>query len=139
MRARGPMLASLTACAVALGGCGGGIVLQDDLAVVRTGGPPPGRLTLSINDSGTVACNGHRPAPISDPQLIQARYIATSVATQAKRGVSLPPEPGSVYRYAVRTPDGHFSFSDDSPRKPQAFDALMLLVQQLSQARACAL
>ena len=71
--------------------------------------------------------------PITDPQLIQARYIQTTIATQAQQGLTLPPGPHPVFHYAVRTPDGHVAFYDDSAHKPSIFGALALLTLQIAQ------
>ena len=90
MRGAGATLAAVAAGAV-LAACGGGIILQDDLAVERTGSGPGARLNLVINDSGTVMCNGHKAVPITDPQLILARYLSMALADDAQEGLSLKP------------------------------------------------
>ncbi len=125
--------AAIAIILVALTGCGGGIVVQDDFLVQRTGNVPGGDLTLIVNDAGTATCNRAAPVPITDPQLIQARYIQTTMAPQAQQGVTLPAGPRPVFHYAVTTPDGHVSFYDDSKGQPSIFDALMLLTLQIAQ------
>lgn len=119
--------------ALALGGCGSGIVVQDDFYVQRSGSVPGAALTLVVNDAGTATCNRSRPVPISDPQLIQARYIQTTIAPQAQQGVALAAGPRPVFHYAVRTPDGHVSFYDDSRHLPSIFGSLALLTLQIAQ------
>lgn len=128
----GGMLARAAAMTL-LAGCGAGVSLPDDLAVLRTGGSAGDRLEIVVNDSGTAACNGRAPVPISDPQLIQARYINTTIATYAKRALSLAPGSQPVFRYYVRTQDGRVSFSDDSRGAPPILSSLELLVLQIAQ------
>ena len=106
-------------------------MLQDDLAVQRTGGGAP--LTLVINDGGTVTCNGRPAVAISDPQLVQARYLNTTVAPEAKQRLTLAPGPQPVFHYVVRTPDGRVSFSDDSAHVPAVLDQIELLTLQVAQ------
>ena len=120
------------AAATALCGCGG-VIVQDDFAVQRSGAGPGGNLTIVVNDAGTVRCDGKPAVPVTDPQLIQARYISTTLATPAQHGLTLPPQPGSVFRYYVRTPDGHVSFSDNSKDQPSIFPQLQLLTLQIAQ------
>jgi hypothetical protein len=117
---------------VALTGCGG-VIVQDDFAVQRTGDVPGANLTLIVNDAGTATCNRAAAVPISGAQLIEARYIQTTIATQAQQGLTLPAGPRPVFHYAVRTPDGHVAFYDDSKGQPSIFDALALLTLQIAQ------
>ena len=130
--AAGRMLV-VAAAAPALGGCGAGIVVQDDFLVQRSGSVPGAALTLVVNDAGTATCNRKSPVPISGPQLIQARYIQTTMAPQAQKGLTLAAGPHPVFRYYVRTPDGHVSFYDDSKGVPSVFDSLTLLTLQIAQ------
>lgn len=127
-------LCAVTAALVvgALSGCTG-IVVQDDFAVQRTGDVPGADLALVVNDAGTATCNHAAPVPISGSQLIQARYIQTTIAPQAQQGLTLPAGPRPVFHYAVSTPDGHVSFYDDSRGQPSIFDALALLTLQIAQ------
>jgi len=113
-------------------GCGG-VMLGDDLAVQRSGVGSGAALDLVVNDSGTASCNRRAPVPVSDPQLIQARELSAALAEDARRGASLPAGAQPVFRYYVRTPDGHLSFSDDSPGAPSTYGRLQLLVLQIAQ------
>jgi catechol 2,3-dioxygenase-like lactoylglutathione lyase family enzyme len=133
-RALVPRLAGAGLAALVLAGCNGGIMVQDDFFVQRSGSAPGAALTLVVNDAGTAACNGKAPVPVSDPQLIQARYIQTTIAPQAQAGLTLAAGPRPVFHYYVRTPDGHVSFYDDSPHQPSIFGALTLLTLQIAQA-----
>jgi hypothetical protein len=123
-----PLAAGLLAAALA--GCGG-VRLQDDFAVVRTGGGAP--LEVVVNDSGAASCNRRATVPITDPQLIAARALDDSLAADAQRGANLAPGPQPVYRYSVRTPSGHLRFSDDSPGASADYGRLELLVLQIAQ------
>ncbi len=119
--------------ALALAGCSGGIIVQDDFYVQRSGNVPGAALTIVVNDAGTATCDGKAPVPVTDPQLIQARYIQTTIAPQAQQGLTLPAGPRPVFHYTVRTPDGHVSFYDDSAHQPSIFGALTLLTLQIAQ------
>ena len=61
-----PALAALAA--LALVGCGFDVQSPDDFLLTRTGQGKT--LTLLVNDSGTIRCNGSKPRPISDALLI---------------------------------------------------------------------
>ena len=54
---------------VLLAGCGFDVEEPDLFLVTRTGGQGH-KLSLLVNDSGTVSCNGGKPKAISDPQLL---------------------------------------------------------------------
>ena len=80
------------------------------LAVVREGKP----LTLIVNDGGTMRCNGASAKPISDPLLLQARALVTSLSKDAKRKLYLAPAPGSVFSYSLRLQEGTIMFADNA-------------------------
>jgi hypothetical protein len=126
-------LPAALALAGALGGCGGGLTLPDLMAVQRSGSIPGASLNLVVNDGGTARCNGGRPVPITDAQLLQARSLARDLHDPAKRALTLAPGGRSVLRYFVRTQDGHVSFSDDSAGQPPVFFNVALLVRQIAQ------
>lgn len=133
MRRHWPLIAlGLLLAFGVLSACGGTIV-QDDLAIARTGSVPGARLTLVVNDAGTVTCNGRPAVAVSGSQLIEARYIQMTMVTQAQHGLTLPAGPRPVLHYVVDSPDGHVSFYDDSPAQPSIFQALQLLTLQIAQ------
>lgn len=102
------LIAGLLSALVA--GCGFDVQSPDLFLLTRTG--PGHKLTMLVNDSGTVSCNGAATKPLPDPLLLQARDLATSLDNDAKAKLRIPPGPGSVYRYTVRLQDGTISFPD---------------------------
>lgn len=120
MTARRALSTAAAAAAVALaaGGCGGE-TSPDLFLLTRTGSLPGARLTLLVNDGGTVRCNGGAPRMLPDPRLLDARRIAEDLSDDAKRGLTLPAPRGSLLRFRVRTQDGTVTFSDvDAVRRP---------------------
>lgn len=115
---RAALLAGAACAALALAGCG---TSSPDLFVLtRTGSLPGARLTLLVNDGGTVRCNGGAPRPLPDPRLLDARRIQEDVADDAKQGLTLPAPAGSLLRFRIRTQDGTVTFSDvDAARRPE--------------------
>ena len=100
------------------GGCGA--ATPDVFLLTRSGSIPGARLTLLVNDGGTVRCNGGAPRPLSNRQLLDARGIADDLADDAQKDLTLPAPRGSVLRYRLRTEDGTVTFSDeDAGRRPE--------------------
>ncbi|MGN6189431.1 MAG: hypothetical protein ACTHOE_11060 [Conexibacter sp.] len=109
---------AVLAGAAALAGCGA--ASPDVFLLTRSGSIPGARLTLLVNDGGTVRCNGGKPRQLPDKQLLAARRIAEDVSDDAKAGLTLPAPRGSVLRYRLRTQDGTVTFSDvDAGRRPE--------------------
>lgn len=128
---------ALLTVAALLAGCGGP---SPDLFVVeRTGSVPGARLTLVVDDGGFVRCNGGERRQISSEQLIDAREIARTINGEedkpglADRDLALPPRPGSVLRYDVRTEQGSVSFADTSAGQPQDLYRLANLTRVLAK------
>jgi hypothetical protein len=112
MRWRPPRVI-VAACALAavsssVAACGG--PAADLFAVVRSGTVPGADITLIASSDGTVRCRGHRHE-LPDPLLLTAENIADDLT----KPVRLPSGAHPVYTYVVLTPDGTFSYSDDSP------------------------
>jgi hypothetical protein len=135
-------LAAAVLAALVLAGCG---QRAADLFVVERSGEVPGaRLTLLLGDGGTVRCNGGPEREITSADLIEARAIARALnGTEeepgpAREGSALPPGPGSILRYRVRSEGGTVSFADTSRRQPQAFFDLAKLTRDLAK-RVCGL
>ncbi len=127
-----------------LAGCGESVELPDLFVVTRTGGGE--KLTMLVNEGGAVRCyrnparlNPAHPGPthqLSDPQLIQARGVTEELQTPSAKHLSLPPRPGSVFRYKVRDAEGTLRFSDNSAGQPSALHHLQYLVLEVAQ-RVC--
>ena len=59
-------------------GCGFEVEEPDLFLVTRTGAHGQ-KLSLLVNDGGTIRCDGGKPKNLPDPQLLQARDLATSL------------------------------------------------------------
>ena len=120
--------AAVIATAAGLAGCGLNVQSPDLFQVTRIGQGK--KLTLLVNDSGTIACNGGKPKSLPDPQLLQARDLATSLNNDAKAKVRLHPGPGSVFSYTVQVQNGTFAFPDTAAVAHKELSQLELFVVQ---------
>jgi hypothetical protein len=114
------LAAALVALAgtAALAGCGA--AYPDVFLLTRSGSLPGARLTLLVNDGGTVRCNGGRALPLPAPRLLDARRIAEDLSDDAHDHLTLPAPRGSLLRYRLRTEEGTVTFSDvDAVRRPE--------------------
>ncbi len=103
---------ALVLAGMGLGACG---ARSPDLLVVeRTGSIPGAKLTLLVNDGGTVRCDGGKDRRLSATQLLQARSIVRELEEDARRDRKLAPRPGSILRYRLRMEAGTVEFSDTS-------------------------
>ncbi len=128
--------AVVLAAAGGLAGCGESVELPDLFVVTRTGGGE--KLVVRINEGGAVHCNGGGAHQLSDPQLIQARGVTEELQTPSAKHLSLPPSPGSVFRYVLRDAEGTVRFADNSAHQPSALHHLQYLVLEVAQ-RVCGL
>ena len=117
-------------------GCGLNVQLADLFLLVRTGQGT--KLTLVVNDSGTIRCNGAKAKPISDPLLIQARDLAGSLTTDASAKLSLPAGPGTVFSYRISLQQGTIRFSDRDTKGHSELAQAELFAAQAAQ-QACGL
>jgi hypothetical protein len=130
MRRSGAVFA-LVAAAL-LGACG---PRSPDLLVVQRSGSIPGaKLTLLVNDGGTVRCNGGPTRRIDDPQLLQARTIVRELEDYARRDRKLAPGPRAILRYRLRMETGTVAFSDTSPAaRGGVFGQVQLFTRRVAQ------
>lgn len=126
--------------AVVLAGCGEGGAPADLFVVTRSGDIPGARLVLRVTDDGRAACNGRPLVAIASRDLIDARQIRRELEGEeegetgpADEGLSLPPGPMPIFRYAVRGQDGTVSFSDTSRGQPQAFRDVAALTRRIAK------
>jgi len=124
-------LAALAVAALALAGCGA--ASPDVLLLTRSGSIPGARLTLLVNDGGTVRCNGGTPRSLPDPRLLDARRIAEDLADDAKTGLTLPAPRTSVLRYRVRTQDGTVTFSDEDAVRRHELAPVIVFARRVAQ------
>jgi hypothetical protein len=126
-------LAALLAAALATAAVGCGSAAVDLFVVDRTGTIPGARLKLRVTDDGRAACNGRPLAEITSAQLITAREARRDLGQPAKAGLSLPPRPGSILHYRVRTEDGAVTWSDTSRGQPPVLFALAKLTRDVAR------
>jgi hypothetical protein len=103
-------VSAVVAIACGLAGCGLDIQSPDLFVITRTGQGP--KLTMLVNDSGTLSCNGGKPKPISDTLLIQARDLAGDLVNDASHKLTIAERPGTVFYYRIRLQQGTVSFPD---------------------------
>jgi len=106
--------AAILLCA-GLAGCGFDVQAPDLFVLTRTG--RSGTLTMLVNDSGTIRCNGGKTKSLPDPLLLQARDLATNLDNDAKANLRIPVPANSVYSYKVTLQDGTLTFPDTAAAK----------------------
>jgi hypothetical protein len=100
-----------------LAGCGEDVQAPDLFLLTRTGQGQ--KLTLLVNDSGTISCDGRAAKPLPDPMLLVARDLSNTLDTDAQAKLRLPSPPDSVFSYTVRLPDGTIYFPDTAGARHQ--------------------
>ena len=125
------MLAALCAAAgaAAIAGCGLNVQSPDLFTLSRTGQGKP--LTLLVNDSGTIRCDGGKAKSLPDPLLLAARDLADDLNKDAQSKLQIPPAASdSVFRYRITLQDGTVAFSDTAARRhPELARAELFAVQ----------
>jgi hypothetical protein len=111
-----------------LAGCGLGVQSPDLFQVTRTGQGQ--KLTLLVNDGGTIACNGGKPKALPDRLLLQARDLATNLNKDAKAKLTLNRTADSVFSYTVKVQNGTFTFPDTAAGSRKELAQLELFVVQ---------
>jgi hypothetical protein len=120
----------------ALAGCGLTVKAADLFLLTRVGQGQ--KLTMLVNDSGTISCDGRPATQISDPLLLQARDLASALDKDAKSGLRLPRTQGSVFVYTIRLQDGTISFPDTAAGSHQELAQVELFAVQAAH-RPCGL
>lgn len=130
MRIAAAMLAAvvLLAAVALVAGCGFDVESPDLFQVTRTGQGQ--RLSLLVNDSGTIACDGAKPISLPDPLLLQARDLATSLNDDVSAKLKFSPSPRSVYSYTVKVANGTLTFPDTAADSHKELSQLELFVVQ---------
>jgi hypothetical protein len=113
-RARLAAAVAIAGVAVTAAACGG--PAADVFEVIRSGSIPGADITVVPVTDGTVLCN-HHSHELPDKLLLTAENF--DFTYQSQKHLTLPSGPHPVYTYVVRTPDGTFSYSDDSPHLGQ--------------------
>jgi hypothetical protein len=129
--------AGAAAAAAAIAGCGLNVQSPDLFMLSRTGQGKA--LTLLVNDSGTIRCDGGKTKPLSDPMLLAARDLADDLNKDAQSKLQVPPAgPDSVFRYRITLQDGTVAFSDTAARSHPELARAELFAVQAAQG-ACGL
>jgi hypothetical protein len=115
----------------AVGGCGLDIQEPDLFLLTRTGQGT--KLTLLVNDSGTIQCNGTKAKPISNAMLIDARDLADNLGTDATHNLTLGPKPDTVFSYRIRMQQGTITFSDRDTQGHRELAQTELFTAQAAQ------
>jgi hypothetical protein len=118
-------VAAVIAVAV-LAGCGLDVESPDLFAVTRSGPGP--KLTMVVNGSGTIVCNGGKTKQLPDPLLLQARDLSNSLNSDVK--LRFPRSARSVFSYTVQVPNGTFTFPDTAGSARKELAQLELFVVQ---------
>ena len=116
-------------------GCGFDVQSADLFLLTRSG--HGAKLTLLVNDGGTIRCNGGRTRRLSDPLLLQARDLASGLGGDAQEKLRIPSPSNSVYRYRIRLQQGTISFPDTaaaSGKYPHLAQAEQFALQASAQA-----
>ncbi len=108
MRRLGGVCALLAA--VALSGCGA--AYPDIFLLTRSGSLPGAKLTLLVNDGGTVQCNGGKARPLPDKLLLDARELDRNLLDDLHADLTLPRPANALLRYRLRDQEGTVTFSD---------------------------
>jgi hypothetical protein len=105
-----PSCTAIALLCVGLAGCGLGVQSPDLFLLTRTGQKQ--RLSLLVNDGGTIRCNGSKAKSLPDPLLLRARDLANSLDADAKARLRLPVPADSAFSYTIKLQDGTISFPD---------------------------
>jgi hypothetical protein len=103
----------------------------DLFLLTRTG--QGGKLTLLVNDGGTVRCNGAKAKPISNTSLITARDLSDNLATDAQNHLTIPRAAGSVYYFTIKLEQGTISFPDRAAATHNVLAQAELFAAQTAQ------
>ncbi len=125
----------VAAALIALLFAGCGTASPDLFEVKRSGEDRAANVTMVVNDSGRVTCNG-REHPLDADRLLRARELSRELAEPAELGLELPPGPRAVLSYRVRMEAGSVSFSDTSPGNPRAFLRVAAFTKDVAE-RVC--
>jgi hypothetical protein len=130
-------LVAAVLAALVVAGCGLDVQAPDLFQVTRSGAGGQ-RLTLLVNDGGTISCDGGKPKSLPDPQLLQARDLATNLNADVKAKLRFPVNARSVFSYTVKVQNGTFTFPDTAASSRKELSQLELFVLQAA-ANPCGL
>jgi hypothetical protein len=119
------------AVSATLAGCGLNVELPDLFLLTRTG--QGAKLTLVVNDSGTLSCNGGKPRTITSSMLISARDLSDDLTKDATARLTIPPAPGTVFYFRIRMQQGTISFPDRAAAQRKELAEAELFATQAAQ------
>jgi hypothetical protein len=122
--------APAVAVALLLAGCFD-VQSADLFLLTRTG--QGAKLTLLVNDGGTIRCDGAKAKPISNNGLITARDLSDNLVTDAENHLTIPRTPGSVYYYTIKLQQGTVSFPDRAAATHKVLAQAELFATQAAQ------
>jgi hypothetical protein len=112
--------------AAIVAGCGLQVQGADLFLVTRTGQGQ--KLSMLVDDDGTISCNGGKAKQLPDPLLLAARDLAPSLNNDVK--LRFTRTPASVFTYTVEVPNGTFTFPDTAASSRKELAQLELFVIQ---------
>jgi hypothetical protein len=122
----------VVAAFVGLCGCGLNVQSPDLFLLTRSGQGT--RLTLLVNDSGSLRCNGAKAKNISGSMLITARDLSDNLSGDAGKNLNLPIARGSTFAFTIKLQQGTIRFSDrDTARRPILAQAELFAAQAAQQ------
>jgi hypothetical protein len=125
-------LCAAAAAAAATAGCGLNVQSPDLFTLSRTGQGKA--LTLLVNDSGTIRCDGGKTKSLPDALLLDARDLADDLNKDAQSKLHIPPAGAdSVFRYRITLQDGTVAFSDTAARSHPELARAELFAAQAAQ------
>jgi hypothetical protein len=127
---RFPAALALISLSLTVAGCFN-VQSPDLFLLTRTG--TGGKLTLLVNDGGTIRCNGGPAKPLADKLLIQARDLAGTLDNDAKQGLHISRSANSVAAYTIKLQHGTISFPDTAARKRSELAQAELFAVQVTQ------
>lgn len=116
----------LSLAAVIVTGCGLQVQSADLFLVTRAGQGQ--KLSILVNDDGTISCNGGKAKQLPDPLLLQARDLSTSLNNDVK--LRFTRSARSVFSYTVKVQNGTFTFPDTAGSARKELAQLELFVLQ---------
>jgi len=122
---------AVAAAGVGIGACGLDVELPDLFLITRTGAGST--VVLDVNDGGGITCNGGKQKMMTSAQLITARDLSDDLGTDASRNLTIPAEPGTVYSYKIKMPQGTISFPDRAALGHKYLGQMEAFVLQVSQ------
>lgn len=117
--------------AALLTGCGLNVQGADLFLLTRTG--QARRLTLVVNDSGTIRCDGAAAKSLPDSLLIQARALASDLDKDARAKLRVPVGANSVFSYTIKLENGSITFPDTAARQRHELAEAELFAAQAAQ------